>query len=231
MKQKPENCWAKLNCKGYPNQCGWYCVGFNQLSNLYELSHMPIRYQRNVVLNLEDTDEGAKDRGQYLFLKQWLENVEENVNMGNGLYIHSKGKGNGKTAWSCKIVNQYFMKVALKNNMRCRGIFVNVPAFLQELRDAMDNPSEELNEKVNNIRSADIVVWDDIGTENPSNWVRERLYDFINHRYSNEMTQIFTSNMTLDELAHEKFMGERIVSRIKGQCQTIEFFQSDRRSN
>lgn len=231
MKQKPENCWAKTYCKGFPNQCGYHCVGFAQLATLYNMSYMPLRYQRNVSLNLEDTDEGAKDRGQYLFLKAWMENVESNVELGNGIFIYSKNKGNGKTAWTCKIMNEYFKKVALKNNLRCRGIFINVPSFLQLMRDAMDSPSEETEEMIASIKSADIVIWDDIGTENPSNWVRERLYDFINYRYSNSMTQLFTSNLSLDELAHEKFMGERIVSRIKGQCQIIEFFQSDRRSN
>lgn len=223
------NCWAESYCRGYPMKCGSDCVGWIQLSTVYHLSHMPVRYQRGVTLTLLADDQSQRDRDSYLYLKNWMLDVVKNVEDGRGLYIVSRHKGNGKTAWACKIMNEYFRHVALHNNMRCRGLFVNVPSFLQELRDSMDSPSDDVDAKVDAIMRADMVIWDDIGTENPTSWVRERLYGYINHRYSNSLTQIFTSNVMLEELAHERFMGERIASRIAGQCDIIEFHQRDRR--
>jgi DNA replication protein DnaC len=192
---------------------------------------MPTKYQKGIQLTLTEDERGQKDRASYLFLREWLQNVIKNVELGSGLYLVSKNKGNGKTAWACKIMNEYFKKVALTNSMRCRGIFINVPTFLQDLRNNMDQQDDILQFKLDSILSADIVIWDDIGTENPTNWVKERLYGFINHRYSNNLTQIFTSNVLLEDLSKENFMGERIVSRIVGQCKIVEFFQSDRRAD
>jgi DNA replication protein DnaC len=223
-------CWAESYCKGFPSKCGWDCIGWHQLNNIYALSHMPKRYQRELILNL-DAPDSQQDKMAYVFLRDWMQDVERNIKEGNGLYIMSQNRGNGKTSWACKIMNEHFKNVALRNDLRCRGIFINVPSFLQDMRQAMDSEEhrEEANQKIESIMNADLVIWDDIGTEVPSNWVRERLYSFINHRYSNNLSQIFTSNIMLEDLAHEKFMGERIASRIIGQCQIVEFKQRDRR--
>ena len=223
------NCWAESYCKGYPHKCGYACIGYAQLDNVYRLSGMPERYQRDVALNLAG-DDGEKDRDAYLFLRDFMLDGS-NIDGGKGLYIVSKYKGNGKTAWACKIMSEHFKRIALTNNLRCRGVYINVPTFLQELRLSMDKQSDAVEAKLEHIESADLVIWDDIGTENPSAWVRERLYSFINHRYANNLSQVFTSNIYLEELANERYMGERIVSRIAGQCTIVEFLQKDRRAD
>lgn len=219
-----EQCWARTYCKGYPGKCGEFCIGYVQLRNIYSLSNMPRIYQQEIILS-----NPGRDLEAYKFLKAWKDDVEAKVKAGEGLFIFSETKGNGKTAWACKIMNEYFKAVALTNNLRCRGLFINVPSFLQSLRDAMDNPSEQVREMLDNVKEADLVIWDDIGTENPTNWVRERLYSFINHRYSNGLSQIFTSNLSLETLSDERYMGERITSRVVGQCKAIQFVERDRR--
>ena len=141
-------CWAEAYCKGYPNKCGFDCIGWVQLKNIYALSHMPAKYQKGVALNLTDDEAGRKDREAYIYLKDWAANVQQNVADGKGLYIVSKNKGNGKTAWACKIMNEYFKAVALKNDLRCRGIFINVPTFLEELRSLMNEKDESDRERI-----------------------------------------------------------------------------------
>lgn len=219
-----ERCWAEEYCKGYPHKCDPLCLGYVQLKNIYALSNMPKRYQYDIPL----VNPGP-DREAYLQLQAFRENVVENVQKGRGLFIYSRHKGNGKTTWACKVLNQYFRHVALTNNMRCRGLFINVPQFLRDLRDSFSTPSERMEELQYNIRHADIVVWDDIGTETPTNWVRETLYTFINHREANGLSQIFTSNLSLEELVDERYLGERIVDRIRGQCHLVEFVNPSRR--
>lgn len=217
-------CWAEKYCKGYPNKCEEYCIGYVQLGNIYSLSNMPRRYQYDMPLFCD-----SEDRDTFIALRDFQQNVVDHIAEGHGLFIHSPTKGNGKTSWACKIMNEYFKKVALNNNLRCRGLFINVPEFLDQLRDNMDEPSEDMRDLQESIRTADLVIWDDIGTENPSKWVRQTLYKFVNHRESNSKSQIFTSNTPLEELSAEEFLGDRVVNRIRGQCRVLEITGASRR--
>jgi DNA replication protein DnaC len=185
---------------------------------------MPAKYQYDLPLECDD-----EDRDAFLFLKDFKDNIEEHVEKGHGVFLSSHGKGNGKTSWACKIMSEYFRKVALTNNLRCRGLFINVPEFLDILRNNMDDPSEDVAELQDEIRSADLVIWDDIGTEIPTKWVRQTLYKFINYRESNGKAQIYTSNIKISALSDEDYLGDRIVDRIYGQCEIIEFVGSSRR--
>ena len=189
------------------------------------MSNLPKNYQYAIPLTKPCDD----DLDAYFELRSLLESVKDWVKTGKGLFIYSEGKGNGKTSWACKIMNEYFRKVAMTNNMRCRGLYVNVPEFLQQLRNNMDNPSDELQQILHRLKTADLVIWDDIGCENPSSWVREQLYTHINYREANGLSQMYTSNLLPETLDEEKYLGERIVSRIIGQCVMIKFVGEDRR--
>lgn len=217
-------CHAEKYCKKYPEGCNEYCIGYIQLRNIYALSGMPKAYQYDITLTPKDGDLDA-----YRKLRKYQDEIQELVQQGRGVFIYSEKRGNGKTTWATKLMNEYFKKVALNNNLRCRGRFINVPEFLEDLRRNMDNPTDEMVEVIDAIKNADMVIWDDIGAEKPSEWVRERLYTFINYRDANRLTQIYTSNLPLKMLAKENLLGDRIVDRIKGHAEQIRFIESSYR--
>lgn len=207
--------------------CGRYCIGRIQMSNIYKLSNMPKRFRKDIGLIPEN-----KDRPMFYELKDWMDNVEEHVKNGDGLFLVGRTKGTGKTTWATKIMNEYFRKVALANNLRCRGLFINVPQFFQDLRHSFDNPSEEFNEILENIKDVDLIIWDDIGTESPTRFVRDTLYTYIDYRYANELSQLFTSNVPINQLKDDEWLGDRTVSRILGSCKVMEFESNvDKRVN
>lgn len=210
-----KRCWAESYCTVYPHQCSDICVGYLQLNNIYSQSRMPLKYQYNIPLDCP-----VEDKDAYFKLKDYQDNVVQMVKNGYGIFIYSPTKGNGKTTWACKIMNQYFRKVALRNNMMCRGLFINIPDFLEQLKDGFNNKemSDEMVELKEELRKVDLVIWDDIGTETPSNWVRQQLYTFINHRDGNGLANIYTSNLPIATLMEENYLGERIGSRIYGHC-------------
>ena len=72
-----------------------------------------------------------------------------------------------------------------------------------------------------------ILIIDDIGAEKPTEWVAETLYSIINERYEKMKITIFTSNLSLDDLALK--LGDRIVSRIAGMCEIYELKGDDKR--
>ena len=58
-------------------------------------------------------------------------------------------------------------------------------------------------------------------------WVRERMVSIINTRVSNNLTTIYTSNLSPEELRGE--LGDRIASRVLGSSQVVEITSGDRR--
>ena len=219
------DCWAKGYCKQYQTEyCNDNCIGYQQLKFLYRTSGMPTKYHHLHSLDLSKKDEKVQEK-----LEEFRDNVVEKVEEGKGIVMVSPNKGNGKTSWSCIIMNEYFKNIALENNMKVRGKFISVPEFLQGLKDDFDRDDKQMEKTKKHIREADLVIWDDIGAETPTRWVKETLYTFINYRISNDKSQIYTSNKTVSQL--ENVLGERIFSRIKGQCLGVIFKGRDRRVN
>lgn len=123
-----------------------------------------------------------------------------------GLRIHGR-YGCGKTHLAAAIVN----------TMTSKGVpamFVVTPDLLQSIRRGYDNPdaARTVQAIVDSARTIDILVLDDLGSEKPSDWVREQLFVLINARYEAELPTIITSNYSTADLVDR--LGQRIVSRL-----------------
>jgi DNA replication protein DnaC len=87
--------------------------------------------------------------------------------------------------------------------------FAVVPDLLDHLRATFDPKSgSAYDDRFTSIRNAPLLVLDDLGTENATPWAREKLYQVINHRYSEQMPTVITSNVELRKV------DDRIVSRM-----------------
>ena len=71
------------------------------------------------------------------------------------------------------------------------------------------------------IKKDRLVVFDDIAYRQGSGFDEEYLYTVIDHRYTNNMNSIFTSNATPDEM--RKILGNRIADRIL-DSRTYKYF-------
>lgn len=123
-----------------------------------------------------------------------------------GLRIHGR-YGCGKTHLAAAIVN----------TMTSKGVpamFVVTPDLLQSIRRGYDNPdvAKTAQAIVDSARTIDILALDDLGSEKPSDWVREQLFVLINARYEAELPTIITSNYSTADLVDR--LGQRIVSRL-----------------
>lgn len=107
------------------------------------------------------------------------------------------------------------------------GLFTTVPDLLDAIRSNYQGPGGKAEQLINVVRDLDAVVLDDLGVEKPSDWVSEKLYQIINHRYSWQKATVFTSNLAPDDLKER--IGDRLVSRIIGMCQVLKLTGADRR--
>jgi DNA replication protein DnaC len=139
----------------------------------------------------------------------YVDNWEENREEGRGLYFCG-GIGAGKTHLAVAVMNKLMQKE------RVPALFVTVPEFLDNLRGAYMIPGRDLDEWMDAVKNADLLVLDDLGSEKPTEWVRERLFVIVNHRYREALPTIFTSNVGAQDLFTQ--LGERTASRIVAMC-------------
>lgn len=74
-------------------------------------------------------------------------------------------------------------------------IFAVVPDLLDYLRATFGPESDaSYDEQFNAFRGADLLILDDLGTENATPWAREKLFQIINHRYNERAPMVVTTN-------------------------------------
>lgn len=211
----------KRLCKKADSEvCGCDCRAYILLESIYGDSNIPRKYQYDRPLVPE-----SEDLESFKVLRSFRENIQSHVSKGRNLFIMSKFTGNGKTTWACKIGQEFIKKNLFTHDIDNLIYYVNVPELMEELRCGYENGDYVYI--MNKLKSAKLVIFDDLGAEKSTDWVRERLYTIINYRVLNGLSSIYTSNLNLDELTIS--LGNRVVSRLKEETLMIEFFGKDRR--
>lgn len=110
------------------------------------------------------------------------------------LVFNSIGYGNGKTHLAAAIANYV-------SNQGDPVLFVVVPDLLDHLR-ATFNPASgaRLDKRFDEVKTAPLLVLDDLGTESATAWAREKLYQLFNYRYNARLATIITTATPIDEL-------------------------------
>ncbi len=108
------------------------------------------------------------------------------------------------------------------------ALFVTVPTLLERMRESYRDDDSLYVNWLRRAQEADFLALDDLGAEKPSDWVSERLFALVNHRYSEGLPTCLTSNLTPDALAGR--VGDRVVSRLAQMCRWLWIDAPDRRS-
>jgi DNA replication protein DnaC len=110
------------------------------------------------------------------------------------LVFNSVGYGNGKTHLAAAIANHV-------SNQGEAVLFIVVPDLLDHLR-ATYNPAAGVryDKRFDEVKTAPLLVLDDLGTESATAWAREKLYQLMNHRYAARLPTVITSATPLDEI-------------------------------
>ena len=116
--------------------------------------------------------------------------------------------GSGKTHLAAAIANY-------RASQGFPVMFVVVPDMLDHLR-ATFSPSSDISydRRFEEIRTAPLLVLDDLGSQAAKPWVQEKLYQLINHRYNAGLPTVITSANTLDEIdprLQARLMDRRLV--------------------
>ena len=98
-------------------------------------------------------------------------------------------------------------------------------SMLEELKFKRTGNEEKLRFKVEKLYSCDLLILDDLGSEFSTQYTTASLFDIINSRLISGKKTVINTNLSMAEL--EKKYGERVVSRLFGHYQVLNFIGSD----
>lgn len=101
--------------------------------------------------------------------------------------------GSGKTHLAAAVAN-FTVEVGLPT------IFITVPDLLDTLRYSYGATEYSFEDRFEEIRQAPLLVLDDFGTQNATQWAQEKLFQILNHRYVNRLPLVITTNLGLDQI-------------------------------
>lgn len=207
MTKENADCWLTERCSRV--DCDGFCLRHFKLSRMYDDALMSLRQRRHVRLYLEA---GEPDGDAFAHLAAVERGIVGFVGGGGNLYISSSNTGNGKTSWALRMVQAYFDRIWYQADSSCHALFVHVPRFLLSLKDNISQRNEYAEHIKANATSADLVVWDEIGTKGLTQFEHENILNYVNARLDAGKANIYTSNLSNDEL--RSAIGDRLYSRI-----------------
>jgi len=149
----------------------------------YELANIPLDYHR-IDWHEFETQPDAKES-----IEAYVNNLDNAVSRGLGLYVNSNGLGTGKTLIGCHV-----LKEAVKNGHK---------AYFCQFMDLVNITNDSYQKIENRLLNSDIVCIDDIVASaisvKQNDLFKYLLEKTIRHRVHNEMSIIVTSNLESDE--------------------------------
>lgn len=219
--------------------------GSNGNGGLMKTRNVPEKYS---ACYLENLPIKVENPAAYGTVEKYIQNILHYVHEKQiGLFLYSKpsaenrfGTGTGKTQSAITILNEYLMERVKQHVTGGQKITENPVYFckstdLQTLFNSQFRGTREMQETAsvkyykvkNRLKSVDLLVFDDVATKATSEAFTEELYEIIDHRATEELVTIFTSNIPIAEVAD--LLGDRIASRIEGMTVPVVFTGKDHR--
>ena len=200
-------------------------IKHNKYKSNLELYELPDEIKNASFKNVYTDDKARIPIIKYF--KEFINNYN-NMTMPKGMYLHGSF-GSGKT----------YLIAALFNEMAKKGvrsILIYYPEFLRKLKASFQTGYGEIYDS---IKETPLLLLDDIGAENCSNWSRDEILGpLLQYRMENNLPTFFTSNLNLSELEKnlsittsgvDKVKARRIIERIKQLSTPQELISKNRR--
>ncbi len=177
-------------------------TGHHELSSLY-LHHG----QTFANFDLRSGENLAKD--DLHSLKKAFDVSRQFAKSPRGWLLFTGTYGSGKTHLAAAIANY-------RADTGYPPLFIVVPDLLDHLKATFSPTSTvSLDRRFEEVRTAPLLILDDLGTQSMTSWVREKLYQLFNYRYSAELPTVITTHDYKDDV------DPRLLSRFEDKriCQ------------
>lgn len=176
----------------------------NKMQNFFdENSLVNLSLQQATLENYEPTsNELAK-------AKQQITDYINNFDGSSNLLLHGT-YGTGKSHLSISVT-----KKLIEKGHSC--LFLSLPKLLTKIKDTYNSDGMTEDNLLNHIKEVDLLVLDDLGAEQKTNWSTPKLFEVMDSR-SGKAT-IYTTN--LDSKGLRKHMDDRNFSRLMENTEII----------
>ena len=187
-----------------------------KISKYEKLSIFDKLHKENTFENADPKNDLEKSHVESF--KKYCGNFEKAKEIGVGLLLTGNA-GTGKT----------FYSNCISNELKSKGYTVlsfNISGYMQELKKEFKE--EQLLES---IKSVDLVIIDDVGSEVLSDFTKEKMFNLFNTIYLEKKPCIVTTNNNAKELEeHFKINGSgKILDRLLELCKPFKFDWKSRR--
>lgn len=187
------DCPYRNTCKNKTSNgdCYKLCSKLNEIDTLFYNANIPRAFLQPIALYPDVIDLKVYDS-----LAEIKKNIVNAVNDGFNISIHSSNRGNGKTSWAIKILQNYLHNVWYEPGGRTRGLYVDVPEYISQLKAEFDSKERDARMFAKDIDKADLVIFDNIDIQRLSEWERSLLGQHIRKRVSNGLSNIYITRTT-----------------------------------
>lgn len=161
---------------------------------------------------LEKWDHKLGNENLYNIAKQYISKFAQMKTENKGMLIYGE-PGNGKTYFSACIANALVQRLI---PVICVGAIALTERIGQSKRTWGD---EGIFTVLNALENADLLIIDDLGTEEDTKWTRSMIYQIIEKRNTVNLPVIITTNISMKELK-ERY-DDRTYSRLSSMCSFI----------
>jgi len=153
------------------------------------------------------------------------------------LYLWSEAPGTGKTTSAVALLNEYLVAHYI-GHLKRKEMPAQRPCYFLDANllqteyntfnrprvpdDIAEPASRRYYNAIERGKHTEFVVIDDLATRDATDAFRADLHSVINHRVTNQLPTIFTSNIPISELANV-FGEQRLADRVGDMCMELHF--------
>lgn len=148
---------------------------------------------------------------------RFCRNYAENFSLRSQNLLLYGATGLGKTHLSLAIANEVIQK-------GFGVIYVSAPSLIQQYEQRMRSGSYD-EDLLDMVTDCDLLIIDDLGSEFTNQFTVPHIYNLINSRLLLSLPIIISTNLSMKEL--ERQYSYRMVSRLSGETEKLNFFGND----
>lgn len=222
------NAYKTQGCADCSNTCAYKIA----MKARQDYANVPIDYRDKTLANNPSQIERQLDGYVPTFARQFDAEPEPI----KSLYLYSAEPGTGKTTSAAVALNEWIARNYIGSLQR--GLEpAQKPAYFLDVNEWQSlynkfnrkNVSEEVAlpasttyyKQLKRAKTAPFAVLDDIGIRSATEAFRSDLHEIINHRVTNRLPTVYTSNVALKDLS--QVFDKRLADRIGDLCLTITF--------
>ncbi|KGS16294.1 ATP-binding protein [Pseudomonas coronafaciens] len=169
---------------------------------------IPVRFQQATLENWVAGSDDAKARA-WNVARDYVERFAENYDAGRCVMLLGQ-VGTGKTHLATAILQQcirYF------GNQGVTGLYTTASAIIRSVKSTFGNPAKTESQVYADLIAPHLLVIDEVGLQNGTDFERATLFEVINGRYEQMKPTIVVSNLSITDL--KLSMGDRAVDRLR----------------